>query len=118
MPHQNPRALFTCLGFVIWGDLGPTTIYRNKQGKVVFFDKTWPHKPPSPAQVDQRARITAAAAAWQTLTPAARSNWERATRKASLCCHGYDLFVHWTLTKDDAAIETLERQTGFPLLPP
>jgi hypothetical protein len=118
MPHQNAKRLFTCLGFVIWGDLGPTTIYRNKRGKVVFFAKTWPHKPPSPAQTVQRQRFIAAAIAWQTLTPSQRDEWHEATRRASLCMHGYDLFVHWFLSQDDAAIRTLQRQTGTTLLPP
>jgi len=117
MPHQTINRLFTCLGFVIWGDLGPTTIYRNKRGLVVFFDKTWPHKPPSPKQILQRARIIAAQA-WQTLVAAERAEWEKATRRASLCCHGYDLFVHWYMTADSTAIRTLEHQTGTTLLAP
>lgn len=118
MAHQTLDHLFTCLGFVIWGDLGPTTIYRNKKARVVFFEKTWPHKPPSPKQTVQRARIIEAAQAWQALTPAERENWDRATRRASLCCHGYDFFVSWRLTGDTAAVRTIERQTGIPLLPP
>lgn len=104
------------LGFVIWGDLGPVTIYRDKQGKVVFFAKTWPHKPPSPAQVLQRQKFTDAAAAWQSLTPTQRGAWDQATHRASLCMHGYDLFVHWSLTGDDDAIRTLENQTRTTLL--
>jgi len=117
MPHQTSTHLYTVLGFVIWGDLGPTTIYRNKRGKVVFFDKTWPHKPPSPAQLIQRQRFIDAATAWQALTATQRNTWERVTKRASLCCHGYDLFVHWFLTNDDHAIATLENQTGLNLLP-
>jgi len=118
MPHQNQERLFTVLGFVIWGDLGPTTIYRNKKGKVVFFAKTWPHKPPSPKQLIWQTLFTAAAAAWKTLTPDARLQWETATRRASLCCNGYDLFVHWYIEQDDLAMQTLERQTRTLLLPP
>lgn len=118
MAHQTLDHLFTCLGFVIWGDLGPTTIYRNRKSRVVFFEKTWPHKPPSPAQIIQRARFVEAAAAWQTLSVTARAEWHEATRRASLCCHGYDLFVHWYLSGDTTAIRTLERQTDTTLLPP
>ena len=117
MAHQTLDHLFTCLGFVIWGDLGHTTIYRDKQGKVVFFEKTWPHKPASPKQIIQRARFIAAAAAWQNLTLLQKLQWHRASKRASLCCHGYDLFVHWQMSGDDAAIRTLEHQTNTTLLP-
>lgn len=118
MAHQTLDHLFTCLGFVIWGDLGPTTIYRNKKGRVVFFDKTWPHKPPSPAQVIQRAKFIDAAQAWQALSFIQKCRWNFAAKRASLCCHGYDLFVHWYTSGDTDAIRTLERQTGTTLLPP
>jgi hypothetical protein len=118
MAHQTLDHLYTCLGFVIWGDLGPTTIYRNKRGLVVFFDKTWPDKPASPAQTVQRQKFIDAAAAWQNLLAAQRRQWETATRRASLCMNGYDLFVHWSLTNDADAIHTLERQTGTLLLSP
>lgn len=118
MAHLTLDHLFCALGFVIWGDLGHTTIYRDKQGKVIFFEKTWPHKPPSPAQTIQRARFIDAAAAWQSLTAADHIQWNTATKRASLCCHGYDLFVSWYLTQDTAAIRTLEHQTRTALLPP
>ena len=113
-PDHN---LFSYLGFVIWGDLGPLTLYRNRKGKVVVFQKTWPDKPPSEKQLVQRARITAAAAAWWELTTAARAQWEIASRRACLCMHGYDLFVHWHMLADDETIQTLERQTKTTLLP-
>ncbi len=118
MAHQRLDHLFTVLGFVIWGDLGPTTIYRNHRGLVTFFNKTWPHKPPSPEQVIQRAKFTDAATAWQSLTRQEKDQWHKATRVACLCMHGYDLFVHWYTSGDTAAIRTLERQTGTTLLPP
>lgn len=115
MPHQPQAALFTCFGFVIWGDLGPTTIYRNRKGKVVFFNKTWPHKPPSPEQTVQRNKMRAAAAAWQTRTTQQKAQWELASRRASLCASGYATFVHWQLTGDDRFVQTLARQTRTTL---
>ncbi len=118
MAHQLPIALFSIFGFVIWGDFGPLTLYRDKQGKIVAFEKTWPDKPASPLQTIQRQRFADAAAAWQSLTFTARGQWETASRRASLCMHGYDLFVHWHLSADDQAIKTLERQTGTTLLAP
>lgn len=117
MAHQSIDHLFCALGFVIWGDLGHLTIYRNKQGSVTFFEKTWPHKPPSPAQTIQRAKFIEAAQAWQELTPPQHSQWDLATKRASLCCHGYNLFIHWYTSGDSAAIRTLEHQTNTTLLP-
>lgn len=118
MAHQTLDHLYCMLGFVLWGDLGPTTIYRNKKGRVVFFEKTWPHKPPSDAQTTQRQKFTDAAAAWKNLPAPWRARWDLATRRASLCMHGYDLFVHYHTTNDTAAIQTLERQTSLQLLTP
>jgi hypothetical protein len=117
MAHQPKTALYSVLGWVIWGDLGPVTMYRDKQGKIVAFPKTWPKKPASPAQATQRALFIAAATGWRALTAQQRAAWELATRRASLAMHGYDLWVHWSLTEDEQAIRTLERQTGTTLLP-
>lgn len=118
MAKQPAKHLYSIFGFLIWGDLGPVTMYRNKQGKIVAFSKTWPDKPPSAEQEAQRLIFTEAAADWQTLTACQRGEWETASRRASLCMHGYDLFVHWKCCGDDQAIQTLERQTGTTLLPP
>ena len=117
MAKQPATNLFTYFGFVIWGDLGELTLYRNKKGKVIVFQKTWPDKPASDKQLVQRARMTAAATAWWELSAAARAQWELATKRAGLCMHGYDLFVHWHMIADDDALATLERQTNTTLLP-
>jgi hypothetical protein len=118
VPHQTETKLYTLFGIVVWGDLGPTTIYRTKQGKMVFFAKTWPRKPPSPKQAAQRDRFRQAAQAWNTLTPATQTQWNRATLEASLCMTGYDLFVYWFLTGDTATIRTIQHHTNTQLLPP
>jgi len=118
MAHQPSRALLSILGTVAWGDLGPLTMYRSKRKKLVAFAKTWPTGDPSPEQTKLRDAFRAAAIAWQALTDAARAQWELATKRASLCMHGYDLWVHWRLIGDDHAIEALERITGTTLLPP
>jgi hypothetical protein len=117
MAFEPDPNTFNYLGFVLWGDLGPFTMYRSSRGHVVWFLKTWPHKQPSAKQLAWRAQWAAAAAAWKALSQEARRQWDLATRRASLCCHGYDLFIHWALTGDDTAIATLERQTRTTLLP-
>lgn len=118
MAHQPANRLFSLFGLVIWGDFADLTLYRSKRGKVVFFPKTYPTGPGSPLQQAQRNRLKAAAADWIALTDAERSQWELASRRASLCSTGYNLYLHWQLTKDDSAIATLERQTHTTLLPP
>jgi len=117
MPDHTPQSLFTVFGWVIWGDFGPTTIYRTRKGKMVLYAKTYPNEPASAAQITQRQRFTDAAAAWQALTAEQRQQWDLATRRASLCLNGYGLFVHWQTSNDDRAIATLERQTDTTLLP-
>lgn len=118
MPVQDKRALLSLFGFMIWGDFGPLTMYRSKRGKIVAFAKTYPTGPPSDKQIEQRAAFSAAAIAWNALTSSQRDQWHLAAARASLCAHGYDLWIHWQLTADTSAIETLERQTGTTLFPP
>jgi len=118
MAHQIPQRLLTCLGFLKWGDIGPLTFYKNKRGKLVAFNKTWPTGPPSPGQKILRDQFRAAAAAWKALAPGKRLQWELASQRASLAMAGYALFVHHQLVHDDHAIQAVERQTFTHLLPP
>jgi len=118
MAHQPARNLLTILGLVQWGDLGPLTLYKNKQQKLVAFMKTWPKGPASPEQKIYRDRFTAAAAAWKALTPTKRHQWELASQRASLAMCGYALFVHHQIIKDDHAIQAVQRQTRTDLIPP
>jgi len=118
MAHQPSRALLSVLGVVVWGDIGPLTLYRSKQGNLVAFKKTWPKEPASPEQKILRDKFVAAAAAWKALTNHQRAQWELATNRTSLCMHGYNLFVHHQLVADDQAIRAIERQSDTTLLPP
>jgi len=118
MAHQPQENLFSMLGTVIYGDIGPLTLYKNMNGKIVAFKKTWPKEVPSPLQLAQRQLFRDAAAAWRALTPAQKAEWESATLRASLRVHGYDLWVHHQLAHDDAAIQALQRQTETQLIPP
>lgn len=105
------------LGFQTWGDIGPFTVFRNKRGHVVWYLKAPPTCPASPAQIIDRDRWRAAAIAWNALTPLNRADWEAASNRASLGITGYNLFLYWQTTGDRPAIVTIERQTGFELLP-
>lgn len=115
----EPRpGLLNLLGFVAWGDLGTFTCYKSKRKKVVWLAKTWPKKRPSARQLICRDDWAAAAQAWRDLTPPQRQQWHLATRRASLCMHGFNLWMHWWLSRDDPAINTLERQTKTTLYRP
>ena len=117
MASQPPDKLYSLFGFVIWGDFGPLTMYHRADGRLVVMLKTWPDKPPSPAQLTQRAVFAAAATTWNALSTAQRLQWSTAAARASLCATGYNLWVHWQITGDQAAIATIERQTRTTLLP-
>lgn len=115
MIQSELRGLLNLLGIVIWGDFADMTMYRC-HGKLILFGKTRPEKPPSDLQVEQRAKFSAAVDAWNGLTQDQRDTWELATRRLSLCLHGWNLYLHWQLTDDTSAIQTIERQTGLTLL--
>jgi hypothetical protein len=54
--------------------------------------------------------------AWNALTDAERDQWHLAEVRSPLNITGYNLYVYWSLSGDDAAIRTIERQTGTTLL--
>jgi len=117
MAHQISQTLLSCLGLLKWGDIGPLTFYRSKQGKIVAFTKTWPAGPASPDQQVLRDQFRAAAAAWRALPAAKRRQWELASKRASLAMCGYALFVHHQIKADDHAIKAIQRQTFTDLIP-
>lgn len=116
MATQPNTQLLHLIGFIIWGDFGPLTMYKSKRGKMVAFAKTWPEKPPSWQQERQRQRLRWAARRWSALDDQTRKKWENACKRGSLPMTGYNLFVHWCLTKDESYIRTIELQTGISLI--
>lgn len=113
----NPTSkILTILGMVEWGDIGPVTIYRRADRRLVIFPKTWPDKPPSPKQLADRTRFTAASNEWRALSNAERENWATAARRTSAPITGYNLWMFWRLTRNRPQIETIQRQTGVTLL--
>ena len=114
--QPNDRKL-SLLGLIYHGDLGALTMYRSlPRHRVVAFHKTFPDKPPSAAQLANRATMTNAALAWRALPAESRRQWELATRRGSLCLTGYDLWTYYYFTNNAPAILTLARQTSTTLL--
>ncbi len=104
------------MGFYPSGDLGTLTIYTSKRHDLVYFEKTWPDKPPSALQRVIRTRMRAAAWLWTQLPEPERLDWLRAARLAGLRITGYNLFISYLFTQDEEMIRTIERQTGIALL--
>lgn len=113
---QDKRRLFSLLGLISWGDLGPFTLYKSKRGKIVVFAKTYPGKPPSAKQTVQRDKFKAAVVKWHSLNRDKRERWELATHRISLPLTGLNLFVHHRLEPDESYVRTIERQTGLELI--
>lgn len=106
------------IGLVLWGDLGPITMYKNHRNQMVAFLKTYPDRQASQAQAYYRDQLTIAAAEWRGLTAQQKADWQRAASKLSLHCTGYGLFIHARMGHDPAVVTTVERQSGISLYQP
>lgn len=104
------------LGWRPTGDLGGLTGYTSKRGRGVWFLKAPPKEPPTDVQRHCRNKFRLAAFAWTQLDDQARAAWTSAQDLAHMNITGYNLFIYWQLTKDEAAIRTIEHQTGLVLL--
>lgn len=109
--------ILSYLGLRPTGDLGPLTAYTSKRGKHVWFLKAPPTCPPTVWQTRQRNKFRLAARAWRALSDAERNEWHRAETRGKLNITAYNLYVYWTLTRDDRAICTIARQTDTNLIP-
>ena len=109
----NPFIPF--LGLVQWGDLGNVTIYRAKNGRPVFFPKTYPDKPPSQLQLIHRNRMKHAAAQWQSLTASQKQAYHLAARRLSLSIPPFGLYFTLNLPKNAALKTTISQQSGVQL---
>lgn len=105
------------LGFNTQGDLGPWTFYTDKRKGLVWFIKAPPLEPPSLMQISMRNAYRLNGYVWRSLQPYQRDNWETASKRAGLKITGFNFFTYWNLTKDDQAVNTIERQTGINLIP-
>jgi hypothetical protein len=113
----NPADLAFFMGFSVTGDMGWTTWYTRANGQKVFFPKyLLDGKIKTPARIAARDRWRNAAAAWRALTSAKRQAWTNACKSLSLPATGYNVFLYWQTSGNDAAIHTIERQSGINLI--
>jgi len=105
------------LGLNTQGDLGPWTFYTGRRGQLVFFIKSPPLEPPSQLQTSRRNAFRLNGYLWRRLSPQHQRDWETAAKRAHLMINGHNLFTFWNLTKDHAAIRTVERLSRMKLIP-
>jgi len=111
MAAQSPTRLHQFLGLVMWGDLGPLTMYRSHRGKLVIFQKTWPDTPPTPRQIAARDGMMLCGQSWRGLGADKRADWMQMARTLSLPGTGYNCWVSWRFKQDVDALKTLQHQS-------
>lgn len=114
---QADAKLLRFMGFNTQGDLAPWTFYTAKNKGLVWFVKSPPLEPPSVLQTTVRNAIRLNGYVWRSLLPSQRADWELASKRAHLKINGFNLFTYWNLSKDDAAIRTIEHQSSIDLIP-
>lgn len=105
--------LFTYLGFRLSGDFANWTFYTYCRKRPTFFLKAPPTRPPTNRQKRQRNLFRLVGYLWRSLTPQQQAAWEAVAQRSHLSITGYNLFVHWTLRRANAALATLTAQTGI-----
>jgi len=105
------------MGMNTQGDFGPWTFYTGARQQLVYFVKSPPLEPPSEMQITRRNAFRLNAYVWRSLKPSARRDWETASKLTGLKITGFNLFTFWNLTKDNAAIHTVERLSRVDLIP-
>jgi len=92
-------------------------MYTGARMQLVVFVKSPPLEPPSLWQQTLRNRFRLAGYTWRRLPSSIQEAWEAASKEAHLQITGYNLFLYWQLTKDHAAINTVERLSRIKLIP-
>jgi hypothetical protein len=110
---QSMAPLIKFLGFNSQGDLGPYTVYTSRSKRLVFFPRAPPLVPASIEQRTQRAKFSAGALMWKSLSQATRDKWTALGRAAGLRITGFNLFTYAQATGDWAAVQTLIARTGI-----
>jgi len=103
----SKTAFLAPFGLFPSGDIGPLTLYTDRDRQVVAYPRAPPTRPPSYMQQRQRRVWEAAAASWRTTPPTARSNWDRVCRANGIPLSGHQLFMHLNTTIQRESLEVL-----------
>jgi len=117
MKNMAPH-IFQFLGYVTNGDAGPYTFYTNKQGKLVFFPKTWPKDPATYHQKLNRDKWRHAAVRWRALEQCTRADWASLAKRCHLTISGYNLFIFYITGKGTRVVETCQRISNIDVITP
>jgi len=118
LPEMAWAVPWNLIGQTVSGDIGDLTIYTDRYGQKVAFPKAPPEKPPTFAQLWQRARFATAVRTWRELDEAARNLWEQMTLRLSLQMTGHNAWITCSFRHDEQLVETLRQQSGYPLTSP
>ena len=99
------------------GDIAGFTTYTDRYGRITVFSKAPPHKPPTGAQITQRAKFRDCVNAWKALTDDEKAALERTVHTLSLCLTGQNLFVSCSMKQKPDVYTTCARQAGETLPP-
>lgn len=110
--------LVSFLGLSLSGDLGPYTVYTNRNGRIVFYPRSPPTAPPSPAQLKQRQRFRAAQQSWQAIAPTTKHQWELLVKANKVCMTGQNMYMALSMNPDNDALTTANLRAGLSLSPP
>jgi hypothetical protein len=103
------------MGTDVWGDFGPWTIYRGKDGRAVWFLRAPPKKPPTAAVQYQRLRMKAVASWWAESPEDFKQEWRDLAVRCGARLTGFNLYVWYHLTSDLQTLTTLARQANIEL---
>jgi len=106
------------IGLQVSGDIGHLTIYTDRFGKKVAFNKSPPKEPPSPEQVNQRNRFKTAQKNYMDQSNETKLAYENATKKTSIAFTGQNLWISVSFSQDFESLRTLEKQSGEILTNP
>jgi hypothetical protein len=113
----TPQNMLPFIGLVAWGDLGKLTLYRDHRGATISFAKTFPQKPPTPAQLHVRHRLSVHAAEWRTLAYSARQALKDYLRRARARASPYNLYQHIRWKQGDSIPYSVFFYTKQPITP-
>lgn len=106
---------YAVLGARLAGDLGGVTCYTDRFGRKTVYPIAPPKHLPSPQQIETRSRFRQAQQLYMALSAGEKHNLEEATRAASLCLTGQNLFISACLKGMNEQMQKIGEQTGFAL---
>src|SRR5216684_5549072 len=93
--------LLTVIGVYVAGDLGDLTVYTNKNGRIIWFPRSPPTKPPTEKQIAQRNRFKRARQNYDELSESDKESWEELCRLNHLDLTGQNAYLSLSLLPDD-----------------